>query len=192
MKSEEALEQIEYLKELTEKTRMNAAYGYHFFILWGILCIIGYLHRLIFPIHLWGWIWLIITIVGMILTAIFIINRNKKYGYTQLSKKIGLQCLVLFAVDELIFCLLLYYKIYALLNPYWAFQIGVVHIIAGVHIGRDFRLIGLWMTIAAIASFYMPAQLQHIWLAISFGGGMLFTGILFKYQVKKAENTIVE
>jgi hypothetical protein len=192
MKSEEALEQIAYLKELTEKTRKSAAYGYPYLILWGILCIIGYSHHYLFPIYLWGWTWLIISILGMIITVILLINRNKKYGYTPLSKKIGQQCFVLFATDLLIFSVLVYYKIIILLTPYWAFQIGIIYIISGVHLGKAYTFMGLWMIITAIASFFMSDPLQSVWLAISFGGGLLFTGIIFRNQIKKSENKIVE
>jgi hypothetical protein len=190
MKSEEALEQIAYLKNLSEKAKINAAYGYPYFFLWGILCIIGYLHRLIFPFHTWKWVWLIISIIGAIMTAIILINRKKKSGYAPLLKKIGLQCIILLAADGLIFSLLLYHKIYILLNPYWAFQIGFIHIIVSVHMGLSFTFIGLWIIITAVAAYFMPLPFQHIWLAITFGGGLIFTGILFKFQIRKIESKI--
>ncbi len=64
MKSEEALEQIVYLKKIAAKNRLIAAYGYPFFILWGIITATGYFGSLMLSTHL---AWLIL-IVGIILS----------------------------------------------------------------------------------------------------------------------------
>jgi len=186
MKSEEALEQIEFLKQLTDKTRLKAAYSYPYFILWGILSIIGYVGSYLLPMHSWGMLWGAISVIGSIITAIFAIKYIKKYSYTQLSKRIGLQCLILLLADILLFRLLIIYGVYELLSAYWPFQFGIIYIIASIHIGRDLTLIGLWMIIISFISFLFPASFQNIWFALTYGSALLFTGIMFRYQLKKA------
>jgi hypothetical protein len=192
MKSEEALKQIAYLKELAEKTVLNIAFGYQYFILWGILCVLGYISNIIFPMNLHNYLWSIISIIGVITTIVILIINRKKYGLSPLFKRIGMQCLILFALDYLFFGFLIYYKIYELLHSYWPFQIGIIYIIASIHLSRSLTFIGLWLILTSILSFFIPIQIQNIFMAITFGGGLLFTGILFRHQIMKAEDKIVE
>lgn len=191
MKSDEALEQIAYLKELTQKTRIKAVYSYPYFMLWGILSMIGYSSRAYLPLHLYGSMWVILWIIGMPVTIFFIVRQGRKHTYTPLLRRIGLQCLILIAADNLLFALLIYYKVYALLNPFWAFQIGLIYLIISVHTGLTYTFIGFWMIISAVVSFFITGPLSNIWLAVSFGGGMLITGIIFRNKVKK-EGTGIE
>lgn len=193
MKSKEAFEQIAYLKELTAKTVVNAAYGYPYFIVWGILCAIGYIGNFLFPMRFIKLLWSIISVVGIIITIAILIKDKKKHSHSPLLKRIGLQCIILFAVDYLLFFgFLIHYKISNLLDAYWPFQIGIIYIIASIHMSRSLTLIGFWLILTAIVSFFIPMQVKSIFLALTLGGGLIFTGILFRNQAKKAENKNVE
>jgi hypothetical protein len=190
MKSEEALEQLAFLKELTAKTALNIAYGYRYFILWGILCAFGYINNVIFPMYLHNYLWSAISIVGLIITIVILIKEKKKHGGSPLFKRIGIQCLILFLIDYLFFGFFIHYKIYELLNAYWSFQIGIIYIIASIHLNRSLTFIGLWLILTAIVSFFIPIQFQNIFMAITFGGGLIFTGVIFKIQIRKIESKI--
>ena len=75
MKSDEALEQIAYLKEITDNSRLKAAYGYPYFFLWGIVMAIGYIGVLWVKPDL---IWAIADSAGILISVYLgICNRNK-------------------------------------------------------------------------------------------------------------------
>jgi hypothetical protein len=189
MKSEEAIEHIEFIKELTAKTRLRAANSYPFFILWGIICILGYLGIYILPLYLYFYNWWIMWFIGMIISVI-IFKKRKNVNKTPLSKRINLQGLTLFISDMFLFWLFIHYNHYELLNAFWPFQFGIIYIITGIHIGRELIYIGLCMLVTAILSFFIPETFQHAWLAITYGGGVLSTGIIFRNQIKIAEDKI--
>lgn len=188
MKSEEALEQIAYLKELTAKTRLKAADSYPHFILWGIIVFIGYLGTYILSTHK---IWFIVTI-GAIISCLmgFICSRNK--STTRLLKQIGLQFLILVIAGILIFIYLLRYHDESMLSAFPSFQFGIIYLVASVHLGRNLMFVGLWMIFASAISLIFPVPFHDIWLAISIGGGLLSTGILFRNRSKKTEKKNVE
>lgn len=192
MKSEEALEQIAYLEKLTAKTTLNAAYGYPYFIVWGILCALGYIGSFLLPMDSWKLLWSIISFIGITITVVVLIKQKKKHSFSPLIKRIGMQCLILFIVDYLFFGFLIHYKINELLTVYWGFQIGIIYIVASIHMSRNLTYIGLWLIITAILSHFIPINIQTIFIAITYGGGLLFTGMLFRNQIKKSETNIVE
>ncbi|MBN2041517.1 MAG: hypothetical protein JW864_15880 [Spirochaetes bacterium] len=182
MKSDEALEQIAYLKKLAEKSRLIAAYGYKFYILWGILLIIGFFTS----VYLTPWlIWLIIDATGFLLTLIFILQERGKEKTSALLKKIGIQSIILLITGFIIFYVISGSSDLNIRAAFWPFHVGTIYLIASVHIGKDLFTIGLWLAAAAIASVFMPAPLQNFWLGISCGGGMIVTGIIFRNQIRK-------
>jgi hypothetical protein len=191
MKSEEALEQIAYLKDITAKSQLSAARGYKYFIIWGLYTSLRYFGEFYSENNLsWFPIWkLTILITSIIVTVfIFIIDRKKESSIPipHLVNQIGIQCLVLIISGIIIFNLFKEPK--EALIAFWPLQIGIIYLVASVHMGRGLIFIGLWLIITSILSIPMPLPFKVIWLAITCGGGLIFTGILFKYRIKKAGN----
>jgi hypothetical protein len=189
MKSDEAIKQIEYLKELTDKTRLKAAGGYPWFFIWGFFYIIGYIGSIFFPGSYFWWFLLGIGVLLSYMVMYFIRRKEKSLNKANppLLKKIGLQCLILIISGGFIFSVIINFKAWNLVNAFWPFYIGVIYMVAGVHFGLDGFLIGFWITFVAIISLFISIPYQYIWLAVTAGGGMVFTGILFRYQVKKSK-----
>lgn len=183
MKSEEALEQIAYLREITAKTRIIATHGYPYFILWGILLVIGYFSAIRINPNL---VWLIVNIIGFSATSMMIIREHKREKATLLIKQIGLISLIIFINSILVFAVLFSFENHTILRAFWPFQIGFIYTVASVHMGRDLTYIGLWLIATSTTSLLMPMQFQNIWLGITCGCGLIFTGIIFRNQVKKA------
>ncbi len=191
MRSDEAIEQVAYLKEIINRTRLKAAEGYPWLILWGIIYLLGYT-----SVYFFGqFVWIVLITVGGLLSIIIptiqkIRKRTVNRRAPSLIKKIGMQCLILVISGGLIFKVLVTHRDWTIVNAYWPFLIGVIYMVAGVHIGWDMILIGFWIALVSIISIFIPPQYQSVWLGITAGGGLLFTGILFRYQFKKAGKEI--
>lgn len=182
MKHEEVLEQISYLRELTERTRLRAAHRYNDFFVWGLVWIVGYISTLWYSYWI---IWPVIISAGYFATFFMKKGRN---GISQLEKQL-ISVMVVFNVSSLAIFLILLTRTTDILlfNAYWPFQIGVLYIVFGIFIGREYVVIGCWLLISAVASLFLTLMLQHIWLAIASGGGLLTTGLILRKQVMHSE-----
>lgn len=181
VKTEEALDQIAYLQKLIVQTRLRAADGYLFFLLWGLLWIAGYVGSL-----WWHYgVWVAIFPVGALLSAV-IGFRIRKDPVPPLLKKIGWLMLILFVYIALLFNQLLRITDnIQVINVFWPFHIGLLYILAGIFAGRSLILIGGWLILAAGTGLWIPSPFQEIWLAVGGGGGLILTGIIMRKQVIK-------
>ena len=182
---EDALEQIHFLKELIQQTAIQVSKGYLFFILWGLVWMIGYTGEALLPIPFKGTIWAILCTIGIIGTIIIFV-RMKGLTATPLSKKLWILNIILGLATVLIFAVLYLNPNYYFINAYWAFQIGVIYMVNGVFIDNKLILIGIWTVGASLISLLFPSLFgQCIWLAITCGGGLMITGIILRRQVNK-------
>lgn len=184
LKTQEALDQITYLQELITQTRLRAADGYPYFLLWGALWILGYVGS-IWLSHL---VWPVIGPVGGILSIVIGFARKKGRPVPPLLKKLGWLMLILSLYAGFLFNRLLTITQNAqLLNSYWPFHIGLLYIAAGIFVGRQIILIGGWLILVAVTGIWVPTPFQAIWLAAGGGGGLILTGFLLRKHVIKDE-----
>jgi hypothetical protein len=73
MKTQDVLDQIAYLQELINQTRLRAADGYPYFILWGLLWIVGYTGSILWS-HL---VWAGILVAGGLISAVIGFKKKK-------------------------------------------------------------------------------------------------------------------
>ncbi|NLM37310.1 MAG: hypothetical protein GX202_04205, partial [Firmicutes bacterium] len=166
MKTEEALDQIAYLQRLIAQTRLRAADGYPFFLLWGLLWIAGYVGSIWWSHGVWAGI----APAGILLSAV-IGFRRQKAPVPPLLKKIGWLMLILFIYIAFLFSqLLLVTDSTQAINSFWPFHIGLLYILAGIFTGRSLVLIGGWLIVAAVTGLWIPSPFQEIWLAAGGGG----------------------
>ena len=180
--TQKALDQITYLQELVKQTRLRAAEGYPYFLLWGTLWVLGYLGS----IWLTYAVWLIIGPIGAIFSIVIGFALKKKRPLPPLLKKLGWLTLVLGIYMGSIFALLLTVTHNVrIFNSYWPFHIGLLYIAAGIFLGRQMILIGGWLMLVAFAGLWLPMPFQAFWLAAGGGGGLILTGFLFmKHEVE--------
>lgn len=185
MKPEEALKQIEYLKKLTDETRIRVSEGYPFFLLWGALWILGYTGSICLDYRVWYWI----APLGGIVSGI-IGWSMKPYSGTSplLFKKLTKLSIILGVSACCVFAALI--TVSDNLNPriftaFWPFQVGVIYMAIGLFMGKEMVQIGGWLVAATIISLWLPPIIQQIWLAVLGGGALLFTGLLLLRQAKK-------
>lgn len=188
MKKEELLDHINYLEEITKQTRIRAADGYQYFLLWGVLWIIGYLGSIYYPDIIWS----IITPIGGIASLLigYRMNRNKQKPL--LLKKIGWLALILL-LSAIIISILLSQIIEEpsllgqIFNSYWPFWIGIIYLSAGIFMDKIMVRIGSGLLLISLIGFFLPNIYQEIWFAILGGGGIILTGLILRKQVLKNE-----
>lgn len=184
---EEALDQIGYLRDLVQMTRMRVAVGYPYFILWGILWICGYLAPLWVQPEMLSLVWAIVGTIGGVSSAVIGLRANQKEHVptSTLSRQLGWLSSVLAGSAAIGFTIMmLVTRELAFLNIWWPLQVGVIYLANGVFMGRELIWIGGWLVGAALISLLMPVTIQTLFLSFAGGGGLLFSGILLRRQVQ--------
>ena len=86
------MDQIVYLQKLITQTRLRAADGYPFFLLWGVLWIVGYAGTIVWSPLVWAGIF----VAGGLISAVICFKKKKELPVPPLLKKIGWLMLILF------------------------------------------------------------------------------------------------
>ncbi len=185
LQPDDALEQISYLKELANQSRLKIAHGYPYFFLWGLIWLVGYLGSILIPGKLIGMIWLIICsfgVGGSILIGYWLGQRTRPVP--ALLKKLGWLSFLMLAVAIMMF-FLTFRGVFNLnlINAYWPFQIGVIYLANSIFFDKQLAKVGLWLIITAFVSLLIPIPYLFLWLALAGGGGLIFTGCIFRKQV---------
>lgn len=185
LQHDDALEQISYLKELANQSRLKIATGYPHFFLWGLIWLVGYLGSALVLDKLYSMMWLTLVIFGLAGTALIGYQMGRKTGFVPaLLKKLSLLSLLMFVAAGLLFFLTFRGGLDSnLINAYWPFQIGLIYLANSIFFDKQLAIIGCWLIFAAFVSLLMPIPYLFIWLALAGGGGLIFTGYIFRKQV---------
>ncbi len=183
--SNDVLEQIYYLKELAEESRVKIAVGYPFFFLWGVIWLVGYLSMLFIPGKMMSSIWLTYVIIGVIGTIIFGERmRRRREPAPALLKKLGWLTLLLWIMSGILFILAFCGSLNInLISAYWPFQFGIIYLANSIFLDRQLTIVGCWLLFTALVSLIIPVPYLYIWLSLAGGGSLIFTGYVFRKQV---------
>ncbi len=185
MKTEEALEQISYIKDLLSKSRLKACEGYPIFLLVGIFWFAANALMVAASYFAWlNYLWILYA-AAAVFTARTVILRHKWLAMDiKLLKQLREQCIFILIMSVPVGVLLFLSADWAF-KAYIPFQVGLIYMAAGVFIGRDLKIIGFGMAATSLASLLMPYPIQDLWLGVVGGGGLIVTGMIFRNQVKK-------
>lgn len=186
MNPEEALAQINYLKEVIAQTRLRVADGYPHFLWWGLIWIFGDLCGLWLKHQQYGLLWVGLSILGGAGSTIFGIqlhSKQKDKPVPLLLKQLGLLSLTLLLTAGLLFPLTFQGASGKFNSAYWPLWIGIIYVANGIFMGRQLVWIGLWVLIEAAIALYIPGPYFYIWLALAGGGALVATGLVFRKQV---------
>jgi hypothetical protein len=191
MKPEEALEQVAYMRRLVDQSRITMSGFGPYFILWGILWIVGYLGALWFPGGMRDYVWPAVYVIGFGASYWPALRRRGGSGPAPaLFKKLSWLSLLLLAGF-----MALPFTFFAsprqlepsqhTVNAYYPFVIGLIYVAQGIFYGRAIIAIGAWLLVAGFASLWLPWPLQSQFLALSGGGSLIVTGLLLRRQVSR-------
>ncbi|MBV9865465.1 MAG: hypothetical protein JO316_08960 [Abitibacteriaceae bacterium] len=183
MDSRQALDQINYMQQLLEDTRVRAADQHPFLILWGIIWMIGYTADIFLRGPLSGLIWLPLAVGGII--ANMVIGKRQSQGRpeTPLSKRMMWLNIISFSMLFLL-PMVIGIRNENSLSAFFPFFVGFIYVLNGIFIGREMIMIGLWMMVTGIVALFVAPPMLYLWLAIAGGGGLLTSGILMRRQVQ--------
>lgn len=85
MNMQEALDQVAYLQKLVAQTRLRAADGYPFFLLWGLLWIAGYAGSIRWSQGVWA----IIAPVGVLLSVVLVLKKRREQPSAAEKNRLG-------------------------------------------------------------------------------------------------------
>lgn len=185
MKKSEALDQLDYLKEIIKNTKLTAIDGYPYMILWGLIWIIGYIST----IWLSDFVWMILSTLGGLTSAVIGIKWPwKKNADTRLLIKLFLQSGVVILV-------FIFYPLflsstsefYTNSFSFWPILLAVIYILWGIMIGKEMIIIGVFLIITSLIGMNFTGNLQNLWYAITCGGTLTSFGIYCRAMVKKNE-----
>ena len=177
MEPNEAHESLSLIEEASQASRQAIARSGtgHFFIIWGIVWLVGYLGNQLIEGPAQGYLWLGLDTFG-ILGSIYAIVRLSRRFRTRQSWRMGAFWLLLLAN-----CGLLMWIAWPLTEERYL-------MFATILISMGYSLIGLWMSpflaligvgisiLAVIGWLLIPAYLGY-WLALVGGGGLIAAGL---------------
>lgn len=177
----EALAAIEKMVRKTKKS-ISSSGAYVFLIIWGFIWFFGFLSSHFFPGEPSNKVWIILDIVGGILSIVvgFRLNRNIRSPSASLSgSRIGLFWFLLFA-----YC-------FAAISIVWpvdgktAAMIIILFVTVGwIAMGLLLSTASVWwglaLTALALFGYFLLPDIFYIWMGILGGGGMIALGIYIR------------
>jgi hypothetical protein len=194
----DAIAQISYLRELVEETRIRAADGYPFFVLWGLIWVAEYLATAWSRADLNGFlqpddralplIWSVLTTGGGIVSGVLGYRHGRRRPSSTLGKRL-LHMNLLLGGTVFVMLYVAAPSDAGRAAAYWPFWLGVIYLVNSVFVGNELAVIGAWLVAAGIASVFMPELVQAVWLAAAGGGALAVTGFIFRRQVRRTAAT---
>lgn len=184
MKPEEALDQVAYMRRLVERSRIKVSEFGPWFILWGVLWMVGYLGAEWLPAPARNWVWPGVYFAGFGLSFLSGARHQAAGGTApDLLRKLGWISLALLGGSIALPFLFFAAPEQHIVNAYYPFVIGLIYIANGIFLGREVVAIGGWLVVAGAAAVWIPAPWQAIFLAVAGGGSLILTGLLLRRQV---------
>jgi hypothetical protein len=180
----EAEEALAAIQTVVQKTRraISSSGGYVFLIVWGVIWLLGFLGSQFLPQDLGGYAWMVLDILGGILSAVLGIRMGRgvrSASPVTTGKRIGL------------FWWLLFLYVVATVAVAWPTsgkQLSMF-IILTVMVGwmamsllLSFTSIwpGLILTALALAAYFVFPGLYYLLMAVLGGGGMIALGLYIR------------
>lgn len=180
----EAKEALAAIQAITQKTRraISTSGAYHFLFVWGAIWLLGFLGSQFLPQETASPIWLVLDILGGMLSAILGIRIGRGVRFSSpitSGKRIGIFWLLLF-----VYCcvtiaiswpadgrqLAMYIIMFVMVG--WL-AMGLLLSVASV-------LPGLVITALAMIGYFLLPEIFYLWMAILGGGGMIGLGFYIR------------
>jgi hypothetical protein len=177
MEPTEAKETLDLIKDASRASRQAIARSGtgHFFIIWGIVWLFGYLGSQILPGAIAGYFWLALDTVGIIGSVYTILRLGRRVRSPQ-SWRLGAFWFLLLAHGGLMMWVL------------WPLSGERYMMFATLLVSMGYSLIGLWVStplaviggaisILAIIGWLLAPAFLGYWLAVVGGGGLIAAGL---------------
>ena len=180
----EAEEALAAIQTMMRKTRRSIASSgaYMFLIIWGSIWLLGFLGSQFLPHEIGGYTWMILDILGGILSAIVGIRMGRGVRSSSTAKsggRIGLFWLLLF-----VYCIIAIVVAWPADGKQLAMFIILFVMVGWLAMGLllSFASIlpGLLITVIALISYFLLPDIFYLLMAILGGGGMIALGMYIR------------
>ncbi|NOY77100.1 MAG: hypothetical protein GXO76_04445 [Calditrichaeota bacterium] len=185
MKSEQAVEDIQFIREMIEKTKKSTVIYGDYFITWGVLIILALLGNYVLAYLkefqlIWA-NWVVFMGVGIVYSIIYPIKKkNKMHIRTYAGKTLAnlwTACGVAFILTGFVFPLSGLYS-YKLIPVLISTIAGVGTFVTGsIYDWSIFKWSGSFWWIGAVVMIFLPSQYYGLLLILLIGVGYLLPGI---------------
>lgn len=179
--AQEALAAIETMVRKTKRA-ISSSGAYAFLIIWGVIWLLGFLSSHFIQPEIAGYIWMVLDIIGGLLSAIVGARMNQNIrspSAVASGKRIGWFWLLLF-----LYCI-------AAIGVTWPIDgkkiamfiilfVMVGWIAMGLLLSFTSTWLGLAITALALIGYFLLPDIFYLWMAILGGGGMIALGIYIR------------
>jgi hypothetical protein len=182
----EAEEALNAIRVVTQKTRraISNSGAYIFLLIWGIVWLFGFLGSQFAPVETAGNIWIVLDILGGILSAFFgyRIRRGVRTANPSISgSRIGVFWLLLFA-----YCFAAIMVAHPVDGKQMAMFIILFVMVGWIAMGLLLSVVSIWwgvaLTALALGGYFLLPDIFYLLMAILGGGGMIALGLYIRYR----------
>ena len=179
--AEEALSAIQIIMKKTRRT-ISSSGAYKFLIVWGIVWLLGFLNSQFLPNQIAGNIWMVLDILGGLISAFVGIRMNRgvrSTAPTDTGKRIGFFWLLLF-----LYCFAAIMVAQPIDGKQLAMFIILFVIIGWIALGLLLSFAPFWwglvLTAISLIAYFLLPNLFYLIMAILGGGGMIALGFFIR------------
>jgi hypothetical protein len=188
---EEIAEHLAHIKTVTlQKKKYGKQLG-PFLVVWGFIWMVGFLITTTDFQSLISWSWLIIGIVGWLITFFLYFKQQKSEPIPTLLRTQLRMILIGCAFLVAVFSFLVLSKILPTSLDYMLFYIcllvSIIYVFLAPIFGKELSFIGIWVGILSMVTFtWFPHFAQIIYATIG-GGSLTLSGLWLIYRGKDDE-----
>ncbi len=179
--AEEALAAIQVMMQKTRRF-ISGSGAYLFMIVWGVVWLLGFLNSQFLPAQTAGFVWMGLSILGGVISAIVGIRLNRgvrSSTSTTSGKRIALFWLLLFA-----YCVAAISVAWPADGKQLAMFIILFVMVGWIAMGLLLSFASTWtglaLTALALVGYFLLPGIFYLWMAILGGGGMIALGMYIR------------
>lgn len=181
----ELLEKISHVKTITNYKKEYCKQTSPYFIIWGLIWLIAYSTTLLhLSPYLIGIIWLVLGIIGWIITLTTYFRQNElepmPLFLRSLLRFTWLGTIVIIGI----FIFLMYTDLllfsFNQLPLYGVLLVSIMYMMIGSVLAKEIFFMGFWLSILGMLTFSIFPEFMNVIFALIGGGSLLLTGFILK------------
>ncbi|UXO89777.1 MULTISPECIES: hypothetical protein [Bacillus] len=185
LNNSEILENLSHIKTITNYKTEYCKQTSIYFIIWGLIWIMGYSIPLLFANSIaTGVFWLILGIAGWVITLTTYFKQKKMipmplFLRTQLQYTwLGLG--IILGIFIFLICVGLLPYTLKNLPFYVVLLVSIMYLLLGIVLAKEIFIMGFWLSVLGVTTFLLFPSLMNIIFAFIGGGSLLLTGVILK------------
>jgi len=179
--AEEALAAIQAMMQKTRRA-ISSSGAYRFLIVWGVVWLLGFLGAQFLPQYIAVYTWMVLDILGGILSAIIGIRMNR--GVRSPSSSSSGKRIAIFWMLLFLYCVASIAVSWPADGKQLAMFIILFVMVGWLAMGLLLSFTSIWpaviITALALVGYFLLPGIFNLWMAILGGGGMIVLGLYIR------------